>query len=259
MLHHLDLNADAARTVLLVHGLGSNNAGWQGQTGALRSAGWRVLVPDMPGFGDSPFAGGRWRIADAAAELAALLHALQPAGACVAGISMGGTVALQLALDYPQLVQRLVLVSTFARLRARGPRQLLYFARRYLLLHLRGLPSQARAVAQHVFPLPAQENWRAAFYQQILQSDVRAYRSAMLALARFDVQSRLAAVRVPTLVITGSQDATVLPENQAGLVHGIAGARQLILNGGHAIMVEQPQAFNAALLQFLSDSHPAPL
>ena len=66
-------------------------------------------------------------------------------------------------------------------------------------------------------------------------------------------------VRVPTLVITGSQDKTVRPENQARLVQGIAGAHQLILNGGHAIMVEQPQAFNAALLQFLSDSHPAPL
>ena len=252
MLHHLDLNANAARSVLLVHGLGSNTAGWQGQTGALRSAGWRVLVPDLPGFGQSPFAGGRWRIADVTAEVAALLHALQPAGACVVGISMGGTVALQLALDYPQLVQRLVLVSTFARLRARGPRQLLYYVRRYLLLHLRGLPSQARTVTQHVFPLPAQEDWRAVFYRQILQSDVRAYRSAMLALARFDVQARLAEVRVPTLVITGSQDKTVRPENQAGLMQGIAGARQLILNGGHAIMVEQPQAFNQALLQFLA-------
>ena len=103
-----------------------------------------------------------------------------------------------------------------------------------------------------MFPLPAQEKWRAAFYEQILQSDARAYRSAMLALARFNVQARLSAVRVPTLVITGSQDRTVWPENQSGLVHGIPGARQLILNGGHAIMVEQPQAFNQALLQFLA-------
>jgi pimeloyl-ACP methyl ester carboxylesterase len=88
---------------------------------------------------------------------------------------------------------------------------------------------------------------------QILQSDPRAYRSAILALGRFDVRSRLAQIRRPTLIVTGSDDTTVSPANQRELL-AIPGSQQVILPGaGHGLIADHPAEFNRVLLQFLQE------
>ena len=88
----------------------------------------------------------------------------------------------------------------------------------------------------------------------ITQSDPRAYRAAMRALALFDSRKRLAEIKVPTLVITADRDTTVPPPRQKLLVEGIPGARQVVIsNAGHAVSVEQPEAFNRELFAFLQE------
>jgi 3-oxoadipate enol-lactonase len=236
--------------VVLLHGLGANSACWQLQIPRLTEAGFRVLAPDMRGFGQSNYPGAT-SVPLMAADTAGLLASLKVATCLVVGISMGGTVALQLALDHPDLVSRLVLVSTFARLRPDRLSGWLVFGARLLLVSRGGLPSQARAVAQRMFPHAGQELLRQSLYDQVMQADPRAYRDALPALGRFSVRHRLAEIRVPTLIVTGDADTTVSPRNQHELL-AIPGSRQVVIpGGGHGLIADHPAEFNEALVGFL--------
>jgi 3-oxoadipate enol-lactonase len=226
-LHYLDENSAAQPNVLLLHGLGANCDSWQLQTPHLVGAGYRVIIPDVPGFGKSTFSGGRVSIASLTQHIIQLLDCLK-------------------------ITSTEVLVNTFARLNIAGPRQWPYYLQRLILLYTVGIPAQARAVARRLFPRPEQELLRQELITQILQADPRGYRSTLIALARFNVADRLKEIHLPTLVISGDADTTVPMENQHQLVKGISGARHLIIpNAGHAVIVEEPEIFNRILLDFL--------
>ncbi len=251
-IHYLDPGPAGGCPVLLLHGLGASADSWQLQMPALQAAGFRPIAPEARGFGQSSYPGGGLQIPALATDLIALLDHLEIEQAHVVGISMGGTLALQLALDHPDRVQKLVLVNTFAALRPDNASQLFYFLLRLILVHTLGLPAQAKAVTQRIFPHPEQEILRQELLNQILQADRRGYRAAMRALARFNVIDRLAGIRCPTLVITGQNDTTVAPQRQKTLVECIPGARQVVIaNAGHAVSVEQSELFNQILTGFL--------
>lgn len=187
-----------------------------------------------------------------AAELAALLQERETGPVHIVGLSMGGVIAQQFALDFPALTRKLVLVSTFSVLRPKDLSQWWYFLQRLLVVHLVGMESQARIVARRVFPHPGQEALREMAAAQIARSDPRAYRAAMRQLAWFDSRPRLHELRVPVLVVTGGRDTTVSPERQRLLAEAIRGARQVLLpEGGHALSIDQAEAFNRVLLEFL--------
>ncbi len=120
-LHTIEINPHGSPVVLLLHGLGATGESWGLQFPALQEAGFRVLAPDVRGFGKSTNPKGRLTIRDLARDMALLLNYLQAHPAHIVGISMGGAIALQLTLDYPNLVHRLVLVNTFSRLRPGKP------------------------------------------------------------------------------------------------------------------------------------------
>ena len=84
---------------------------------------------------------------------------------------MGGTHALSLALDYPELIRRLVLVNTFGQLRPHRVNEWLYYALRFILVHTLGLEVQARKVAARIFPQPEQAELREGLLQQVLQAN----------------------------------------------------------------------------------------
>jgi pimeloyl-ACP methyl ester carboxylesterase len=252
-LNYLDPNPTHAPAVVLLHGFGGAGDSWQDQCARLAQAGFRPIAPDLRGFGQSSFP-GHCSIPEMAQDIAELLRRTGAAPAAVVGISMGGTVALQLTLDSPELVRRLVLVNTFARLRPQGLRGWCYFLLRFAILHTLGLPAQARLVARRMFPRPDQQEARETLYRQIIQSDPRAYRQVMRALGRFDVECRLADIRVPTLVITGARDTTIAPRNQQPLLDRIPGARRVILaEANHAAPTDAPEAFARALEDFLRE------
>lgn len=252
-LHVLDPHPAGSPAVLLLHGLGANGSMWTLQFDDLIAAGYRPLAPDAPGFGASPYDGRGWNFRRVAADLAGLLHELDTGPAHVVGLSMGGVIAQQFALDFPHLTRKLVLVSTFSVLRPGSLSQWLYFLQRLLVVHLVGLEQQSKLVARRVFPAPEQEALREMAAAQIARADPRAYRAAMRQLGLFDSRRRLKEIRVPTLVVTGGRDTTVSPARQTLLANAIPGARQMILSeGGHALAVDQAAAFNRVLLDFLA-------
>ncbi len=251
-IHYIDENPGAMETVLLLHGLGATCASWQMQIPRLVDEGFRVIAPDAPGFGQSGCLRGDTSIAGLSLPISDLLTSLKIPAAHIAGISMGGTIALQMTLDHPGQVGKLVLVNTFARLQIAKRRLWPYYLLRFILVHTLGLPMQAQAVAKRIFPRPEQEILRQELIHQIMQADPRGYRAAMRALARFDVRRRLSEITARTLVVTGENDTTVPPQNQHPLVTGIPQARQVIVSSaGHAVTVEKPEVFNDLLLEFL--------
>jgi 3-oxoadipate enol-lactonase len=253
-LHYLETGRQAKETILLLHGLGASSASWTLQIPVLEAAGYAILAPDARGFGQSSYPGGNTTIVEMSADFEALLDQLQTGPVDVVGISMGGTHALQLAISRPDLVSKLVLVNTFARLRPSNPGEWFYFAIRFILVHTLGLNVQAQTVAQRIFPRPEQDEFRKAFLEEILQADPRGYRAAMRALAGYNADPYLASIHCPTLVITSSDDTTVNPNLQKKLIEGIPNARQVLINNaGHAVIATQAEKFNQILLAFLQE------
>jgi 3-oxoadipate enol-lactonase len=253
-IFYREYNPNGKPAVLLLHGLGATGESWAYQVPELEKAGFRVIAPDARGFGRSSYA-GKTSVQRMAADMAALLERLEISRVHAVGISMGGTIALQLALDYPDCVDRLVLVNTFAQLRPKSLRSWMYFLLRFLLIHTVGIHTQAKTVARRVFPRPDQAWLRQELMAQIHQANARGYRATMRALGLFRVEKRLGEMDSPTLVVTGEKDNTVAPENQLVLVEKIRSARHVTIpGGGHAVAVDQPAAFNQVLLEFLTEN-----
>jgi 3-oxoadipate enol-lactonase len=251
-LHYLDPNPSGNPYVLLLHGLGANASSWILQIPALSKAGYRPLAVDLPGFGQSSYEGGGWSIQSVAEQVESLIKELKNEPVHVVGLSMGGTIAQQLAFNAPQLIRSLVLVSTFAVLRPNTLRGWFYFLRRLIVMNFLGLRAQAEIVAQQIFPDPHNQQMRELLVETITQADPHAYREAMASLGLFNSTRQLSTIKAPTLVIIGEKDTTVSPARQRLLVDGIPNARQVIVSdAGHAVPVEQAETFNYELLKFL--------
>jgi pimeloyl-ACP methyl ester carboxylesterase len=250
-LHYLDVNAGAPRTVLLLHGLGVTGGSWRLQIPALAAVGYRVLAPDLRGFGRSSYP-GRTGIADMAQDAAELIRAQGNGPVDVVGISMGGTVALRLAVDHADVVDRLVLVNTTARLRPHNPAGWLMYALRYAALYAMGFTAQANLVARRTFPHPHQAELRRVLVEQIMQANPYAYRASLRALGFFDIHPRLREIQAPTLVVSSARDSAIPLRHQQPLADGIAQARHVIIpDAGHGVIAEHADVFNRVLLDFL--------
>jgi 3-oxoadipate enol-lactonase len=248
----LDPNPSARPGILLLHGLGADGSMWTPQLAPLIEAGLRPLAVDLPGFGKSRYDGRGWTLKRVAARLVQFVEEKQVVPVHVVGLSLGGVIAQQFALDHPAHVQTLTLVSTFGALRPENPSQCLYFLQRALVVHLLGLEQQSRLVARRVFPRPEDDELRRLTAEKIMAADPRAYRAAMRALGLFNALPRLNQIAVPTLVVSGTADSTVTPTRQAFLAQAIPGARQVLIErAGHALNIDHSAEFNAILLDFL--------
>ena len=248
--------------VLLLHGVGGGRQAWddacmgagQGSGARLAAAGYSAVAIDFPGYGLSA-ALQPLTLAGMAAAVAALIAHLGAGPATVVGHSMGGMVAQELIATTPQAVRALVLAGTspaFGKPGGDWQQQFLQsrFAPLDAGLGMAGLA--APLVAGMVAPgTPAAA--RAAARALMAGVPEATYRAAVTALVDFDRRAALAAIAVPTLVITGVLDGTAPPEVARKMAERIPGAQLALLpDAGHLLNIEQPQAFNAALLGFLA-------
>jgi 3-oxoadipate enol-lactonase len=254
-LFFLDLSPKSRPCVILLHGLGATSESWGYQIPTLLNHGYRVLAPDIRGFGKSSYPGRNHNIPDLAEDIITLMDHLQLPTAHLVGISMGGAIALQLACDHNTRFEKVVLVNTFARLRPNSLQAGIYFIIRFSIVHVVGLPAQAQFVAARLFPKSEQEFLRHAFIEQVLQSGPKAYRATMRALMRLSLNHRLPAIKNNVLVISGANDFTVPLSTQQDLARQIPNAsHRIIYDAGHAVTVEKPAEINHLLIKFLSNS-----
>lgn len=237
--------------VILLHGLGSCGDDWLFQTPVLARH-FRVLMLNLRGHRPSAPIRGPITIFTLAADVAAFMSALGLNAAHIVGLSLGGLVGQQLAIDFGARVQRLVLCNTFARLRPRSMQDAYTLGRRLAVSTLLPLDLNARVVAADLFPKPDQAPLRQAVLDRIGQNDRASYRYLVRAIARFDTRAQLARVRVPTLVITGERDRVVPRGCQQQLVRGLPQVQwRIVPDSGHATPIDQPEEFNRLVLEFL--------
>ncbi|MEW6568862.1 MAG: alpha/beta hydrolase [Chloroflexota bacterium] len=249
-LYHELHNPDGGATVALLHGLGSCGDDWPFQLPALAPR-YRVLTLDLPGHGRSSLPRPWPSVVDYARAVLGLLDRLGEPAAHLVGLSLGGAVSLQIALDCPKRVRSLTLVNSFARLRS-GPTGTARGMLRLALVCLGPMAWVGRWVAAGLFPRPDQAALRQAAAARLASNPRRAYLAALSAAARFDVRARLGAVGCPTLIVAGDRDQTLPLAAKRELANGIGSARLVVVrDSGHATPLDQPEAFNEVLLSFL--------
>ena len=240
--------------VLLVHGFPLDHSMWNEQIDVL-SAGYRVIAPDLRGFGRSGVTDGTITMEQLADDLAGLLDALQlhePIVFC--GLSMGGYVAFQFQRKYGARLRGLILCDTRAAAdapeKAAGRREA---AERVLREGPQSLVDAMMPVLFAPETLRNRPDVIESLRRVMLGTDRRAIAAASLGMAdRPDLTPGLHAIECPTLVIAGRFDALSPPEEMREIAAAIPAARFAeIPAAGHMSPMENPAEFNAAILEFL--------
>jgi aminoacrylate hydrolase len=248
-------NDAAAPTVLLSSGLGGAAHYWTPQIVAL-GRDFRVIAYDQFGTGKSPGTlPAGYAIADMAAEVAALLDQLAVAKCHVVGHALGGLIGLQLALDRPAMVDRMVLVNAWAKTH---PHTIRCFNARISLLRNTGVA--AYVAAQPLFLYPA--DWLADRQAWLAEQDaagiahfppIDTVLGRINAILDFDLEAKLPSIAARTLIIAAQDDVLVPSACSTSLAAGLpAGQLSLLANGGHACNITDPIAFNAMVSDFLN-------
>lgn len=236
--------------VVFIHGLGSGARDWEYQVPFFAPR-YRVVVFDVRGHGRSDKPPGPYSVPLFAQDTAALIRALEVAPAHIVGISMGGMIALQLAVDEPSLVRSLVVVNSGPELVVRTLQERLRILQRFLIVRLLGMRKMGEVLSKRLFPRPEHARLRQMFVERWAENDPRAYREAMRALVGWSVADRLDAIRCPTLVIASDQDYTPVSLKEA-YVARIPNAELVVISDAHhAVSAERPEEFNQVLLDFL--------
>jgi pimeloyl-ACP methyl ester carboxylesterase len=236
--------------VLLVHGRGSSTREWDRQIPAL-AAHHTVIAVDLRGHGQSARTPGPYSIALFADDLVHVLETLGLGPVHVVGLSLGGMVAFQLALDARPLVRSLVIVNSGPSAVPTSVREWMLLQGRLWLLRLFGPRRFGAWIARLNFPAPEQAAERQALADRIGANHLPSYLAATRAILGWSVDDRIAAIDCPTLVLTGDRDYTPVARKQAYAIRMPAARVQVIAASGHCTPVDQPEAFNRAVLDFL--------
>jgi len=246
------LDADHAGVpIVMSHALGMDLTMWDALAAELAPR-HPVLRYDHRGQGGSAAVRAAYGI-DALVDDAARLVTEWGRGPVVfIGLSMGGLVGQGLAIRYPQLVKGLLAANTAACYPEPNRQGLL---QRAGAVRAGGMASVVDAVVER-FLAPAtradQPELAAAVRAQVLQADAAGYAEACLAIRATDWRGQLARIACPVQVVAGSADLGSTVEMARLIVEGVPGAQLSVLEAAHLSVLEQPQAFSAALAGLLS-------
>ena len=249
------LPAAQADPLLLIMGLGANATAWEMQLPAFERE-YRVIAFDNRGSGRTDKPKSPYTMPQMADDAAALLDHLGVASAHVFGMSMGGMIAQELALRHPQRVRALVLGGTMAggpNAVMAGPQLIQQWVSTSLLPLEQAIENGLRFLYSEQFIERNRERLVArALELAHLQPPLYAIQRQVMAVVGFNTYQRLADINVPTLVISGTDDKVVPPENSRILAERIPGAESVELEGaGHGFLVEKAAETNSAVLSFL--------
>lgn len=235
--------------LVLIHGLGSSGDDWAFQAPAFAPH-FRTILPDLPGSGRSPPPAGAYSIEGFAADLWRMLDRRGIARAHLLGFSLGGAVALEMALQRPDRAGRLVMINSLPSYRVDHWRKWFEMHSRFLMVRVLGLPRTARLIAHRLFPAPHQSPMRRRVADVVGANPTDRYLASARALAAWCAQDRLPSLRAPTLMIAAERDYTTLAEKQQ--IAARIGAQLAVIRGSHhGTPFDSIRACNACVLAFL--------
>jgi pimeloyl-ACP methyl ester carboxylesterase len=231
-------------TLLLLHGwMFASDANWWPLYHPLKRAGWRAIAVDARGHGRGLRPESRFRIADCADDVAALMRILDVGPTVVVGYSMGGAIAQELARRHPDLLEGLVLIATSAQWRTAPQLRALWTAMGALQLALRLAPRQTWSAMVRALYGGVPPPWFAGELARGAPWDIA---EAGREIGRFDSRSWLGAVRVPAAVVATTHDVLVPISLQRALAREL-GAPLITVAAGHMASLTDPEALLGAL------------
>jgi len=242
----------AGEPLLLIMGLGYPSDMWY-RTRPLLAARYRTIALDNRGVGRSDIPAGPYPIALMASDAAGVLDASGVESAHVYGISMGGMIAQEFALQYPKRVRSLILGCTAAG----GPHVVKAEPEVNQLLMSRGNLSPAEAAEASVPFI-----YDSATSRELIDEDLamrkdwfprpEAYMAQLQGILSWEAYNRLPQISAPTLVIHGESDRLVPAGNGKLIAERIPGAKLVLLpHAGHIYSTDQTEAAHEAILEFL--------
>jgi len=239
--------------LVFLHGVGGGRGVWDDQVAFFSARGYRSHAWEQPGYGDAPGV-EPYDLEHIAAAAQATIERQAGEPAVLIGHSMGGFVAQEVYARHPHWVRALVLGFTSAAFGGSGSE----FARQFVAARIAPLDAGQRMsdIAAALMPTMrgSQSNPDGVARAEHLMASVPAetYRKAVRLLTTFDRRALLPDIRVPTLVIAGSDDKTAPASVMQRMAARIPGAEFVAMPGcGHLGPMDQPEAFNAVLLDFL--------
>ncbi|WP_137389642.1 alpha/beta fold hydrolase [Rhodoligotrophos defluvii] len=252
-LHYDLVGPSAAPVVCMLHSLTSDSGMWAEQVPALLTAGYQVLRIDMRGHGGSSATAGEYRIDELAADVVRVLDQLGLSAVHLVGLSIGGMIGQALAANHPQRLASLVACATTAKWD--GDSAMMH--RRLAAVRASGSldPIVDDAMTQRYSPALRERRplrWR-ALRETFLGTSLSGYFGCMHAVLNHDVSRLLPSVRVPVLVVAGSDDPVTPPAANRTIAAAVPGARYEEISGGrHFLNVEFDDIFNRLLLDWLA-------
>jgi len=237
--------------VLFLHGLGSSSAAWEFQKEAFAPQ-YRLIMPDIRGHGRSDKPPGPYSMALFAADVVDLMDALEAPAAHIVGLSLGGMIGFQMAVDYQERLLSLTAVNSGPEVVPRTLKEKWAIWQRRLLVNLFSMERIAETIGTRLFPEPEQAELRRMAIEGFAANDKAAYKATTGAILGWSVRQRLGEIRCPVLLIASDMDYTPVAAKEVYLTE-IPDARLVVIeNCRHAAPLDQPEAFNAAVGDFLS-------
>jgi 3-oxoadipate enol-lactonase len=230
--------------VLFLHGIRGNRRNWSAQVEAF-SGRYRAAAWDARGYGDSDDHPGALQFEYFSGDVLRVLEHFGAKQAHLVGLSMGGRIARNVALRYPERVKSLSLVSTTPGFDAMSTDEVRRFVTE------RKSPPTPESV-RRLLGSRAEPGAFEALWQSVSAVRDEPYRKTLEASVAQDRGAPIEEIRVPTLVVSGDEDS-VYPASQAReLARRIPGAELAMIEGaGHLVNLEQPKRFNAVVMEFV--------
>jgi pimeloyl-ACP methyl ester carboxylesterase len=240
--------------LLFLHGLGGGHHAWDGQLAHFAGLGFASHAWDQPGYGHSPTV-EPYDLEQVSAALKRLIESLGGEPVVLVGHSMGGMIAQEAYARFPELIKGLVLGFTSASFGG-GSEE---FVRQFVEARVAPL-NQGQSMAQVAASLMpkmrgAKSDPAGLAHAQAIMASIppETYRKAVQLLTTFDRKDNLKNIRVPTLLVAGSDDRTAPPPVMERMHKAIPDSQYVVLAGcGHLGPMDQPERFNAVLQKFLA-------
>jgi 3-oxoadipate enol-lactonase len=252
-VHGLDIGYSergGGDAILFLHGVGSDKSVWDRQLDHF-SRHWRAIALDYPGYGESSQPMGALDRSAIAGYVLGALDRLGIAAAHVVGLSMGGVIGLEMAIQQPSRLRSLVLADSFAW----HPDADAILARTRNALATMTMREFAEARVHVLLAPGAADELKREVVETMSRIDKRAYAWASVAVWTPDYRADLPRITVRTLVVVGEHDQPTPPALSQALQAGIRGARLAVIpNAGHISNIDNPAAFNQAVEECIDGS-----
>jgi len=237
--------------ILLIHGLGSSTRDWEEQVPDF-SQRYQVIAIDLRGHGKTDKPKGPYKMQMFAEDIAKLLKKLSITSIHVLGISLGGGIAFQFAVDYPSLVKSLIIVNAGIEMPIDSFKLKFEAFKRTFIVKLVGMKKMGEVLAPRLFIKPEQEELRKKLVERWAENDKKAYLSAMRALIGWSIRDQIKKIKCPTLIIGSEGDyaPSSVKEEYTALLQNAKFVE--IKDARHAVPMEKPREFNEIVMKFLS-------